>query len=60
MTATAPLSWHKSSKSESTSCVEIAARPGAVAVRDSKDPDGPWLTFTAADWNTFVASLRAE
>ena len=36
------LSWHKSSHSsnESAECVEIAASPGTVHVRDSKDPEG--------------------
>jgi hypothetical protein len=29
-----------------------------VAVRDSKDPAGPALTFTPAAWRTFTARLR--
>jgi len=37
--------WHKSShSSQSGNCVEVARNlPGVVAVRDSKDPDGPAL-----------------
>jgi hypothetical protein len=39
--------------------VEVAANlPGVVAVRDSKDPAGPALTFTPAAWRTFTARLR--
>ena len=39
------------------SCGEIADGPdGAKLVRDGKDPDGPWLTFAAADWE----SLRCD
>jgi hypothetical protein len=30
------------------------------AVRDSKDPTGPALTFTAAEWSAFTAGIRAD
>jgi hypothetical protein len=35
--------WHKSSYSSggNDNCVEVAVLPGAVAIRDSKDPSGP-------------------
>ncbi|MFC5034836.1 DUF397 domain-containing protein [Streptomyces sp. So13.3] len=49
--------WRKSSHSsdEGGNCVEVAAHPAAVHVRDSKDPDGPALTFTPAAWADFAA-----
>jgi Domain of unknown function (DUF397) len=53
--------WRKSSYSSANggNCVEAAADgPGVVAVRDSKDPDGPALAFTPADWSDFIASLK--
>lgn len=53
--------WRKSSSSGGNGgdCVEVAATlPAAVAVRDSKDPDGPKLIFTPAAWSAFTASLR--
>jgi len=38
--STAPR-WHKSTHSDSTSCVEVAENlPGRVLVRDTKDRDG--------------------
>ncbi|NVI91070.1 DUF397 domain-containing protein [Actinomadura sp. BRA 177] len=39
------LTWRKSSRSGSSggSCVELAGAKDCVAVRDSKDPDGPVL-----------------
>jgi hypothetical protein len=41
-------------------CVEIAALPGGgVAVRDSKDPEGPILRFTAGEWAAFVEGVAA-
>ena len=27
-------------------------------MRDSKDPDGPVLAFTAAEWEAFVAGVK--
>ncbi len=53
--------WRKSSYSSANggNCVEVAAGgPGVVAVRDSKDPDGPALIFTPADWSAFIAGLK--
>ena len=49
--------WRKSSHSGSQggNCVEVAAHPRAVHVRDSKDPDGPMLTFTTDAWAAFTA-----
>jgi hypothetical protein len=54
--------WRKSSYSGSNggACVEVAGNlPGFVAVRDSKDPDGPALTFAPADWRAFITSVRS-
>jgi hypothetical protein len=58
----AQASWHKSSYSGANGdCVEVARNlPGAVAVRDSKDPAGPALVVAPAAWNAFVAGLRAD
>ncbi|MEU0550841.1 DUF397 domain-containing protein [Micromonospora sp. NPDC005979] len=49
--------WRKSTRSAGNGgeCVEVADNlPGIVAVRDSKDPHGPALTFAPAAWATFV------
>ncbi|MEV7927454.1 DUF397 domain-containing protein [Kitasatospora sp. NPDC088779] len=48
--------WFKSSHSsnEDAACVEIAETTAAVHVRDSKDKDGPQLTFSPAAWQAFV------
>lgn len=56
--------WVKSSYSngEGGGCVEWApavAASGVVPVRDSKDPGGPTLAFSAAGWRAFVAGVRA-
>ena len=53
--------WRKSSYSGSNGgdCVEVAPLPAAIAVRDSKDPDGPKLIFTPQDWAAFTAAIRS-
>jgi len=51
--------WRKSTRSGSSGCVEVADNlPGIIAVRDSKDPDGPALVFTPAEWHAFVEAVR--
>jgi hypothetical protein len=52
--------WRKSSHSEPNGghCVEVAEKLGFVAVRDSKNPDGPALTFTRVAWRTFTTTLK--
>jgi hypothetical protein len=54
--------WRKSSRSAGNGgdCVEVARNlPGAVAVRDSKDPAGPKLVFTPDEWRAFTAGVTA-
>lgn len=48
--------WRKSTRSGiDGNCVEFAQiGGGAVALRDSKDPTGPVLTFGRAAWSAFV------
>lgn len=50
------LEWIKSSHStnDGPDCVEVAATPGTVHVRDSKNTDGPRITFTPDTWTAFV------
>jgi hypothetical protein len=53
--------WRTSSYSGSNggTCVEVADNlPGVIAVRDSKDPDGPVLRFSRSDWSAFVVGIR--
>jgi hypothetical protein len=53
------LRWRKSSYSADTSnCVEVAEMQHGRAVRDSKDPDGPVLSYTMESWRDFIAGVR--
>jgi len=53
--------WKKGSRSNGSggnNCVEVAFLDDAVAVRDSKDRQGPALMFTQAEWTAFVGSAK--
>ena len=53
--------WRKSSYSGSNggACIEVGTAGRAVAVRDSKDPDGPLLAFAADTWKAFAEQVKA-
>ncbi len=54
--------WRISSFSNNGgACVEVADnQPGIVAVRDSKDRDGPVLAFGREDWQVLVRAIKDE
>ncbi|MEV4764049.1 DUF397 domain-containing protein [Micromonospora chokoriensis] len=47
--------WRTSTRSGGEgNCVEVAGFAETVGVRDSKDRQGPVLTFTPSAWTAFV------
>ena len=59
--------WRKSSYSSGNggACVEVKIVPGSkegsdyvITMRDSKDPDGPTLYFTPAEWEAFTLGVQ--
>lgn len=54
------LTWRKSRRSgQEDNCVEVATLPGGgYAVRDSKNPNGPTLPFTAREWKAFLDRVK--
>jgi hypothetical protein len=50
--------WQKSPDSGVNGCVEVGFVDGQIAVRDSKDRQGPVLIFTPHEWETFLAWAR--
>jgi hypothetical protein len=57
----AGIRWRKSARSGPTggNCVEVAFLTGGdVALRNSRQPDGPALIFTMAEWDAFLGGAR--
>ena len=54
--------WRKSTySSQNGNCVEVARNlPELVAIRDSKQPDGPILLVTSKVWRTLIEDLQAR
>jgi Domain of unknown function (DUF397) len=52
--------WRKSTYSGANGdCVEVAGNlPGIVAVRDSKNREGPALVFRRAKWDAFLSGAK--
>ncbi|HLX48835.1 MAG TPA: DUF397 domain-containing protein [Streptosporangiaceae bacterium] len=57
--------WRKSShsggggSSSSSECVEVGEAGYAIAVRDSKDPDGPSLLVSPIAWAAFAGKIKS-
>jgi hypothetical protein len=58
----ADVPWRTSSRSQSTNCVEVGPlgpdHARAVAMRDSKDRQGPVLLFSRSQWQQFIAATK--
>ena len=52
------LVWRKSSYCSNGTCVEVARMGNQILVRDSKNEDGPILTFHQAEWTAFLEGAR--
>ena len=52
--------WRKSGySSQSGNCVEVAINmPGTVAIRDSKDTQGPILVIGHDDWQALTRQIK--
>ncbi len=53
--------WIKATASNGNgACVETASvKEGEILVRNSRDPEGPVLAFTKAEWVAFIAGAKA-
>jgi hypothetical protein len=54
-----PNVWTKAARSGNDGqCVEVRDRGDAIEVRDSKEPSGPVLHYTPAEWDAFLDGAR--
>lgn len=55
-----PAVWRKSTYSSNQgACIEVADLDDSRTVRDSKNPTGPALRFTATEWAVFTAGVKS-
>jgi hypothetical protein len=54
--------WRKSTYSNGSggNCIEATTHNGHPALRDSKNPTGPALLFTATQWRTFTGAIKTS
>lgn len=52
------VGFTKAAASGASNCVEVGHGVDRVLVRDSKDPDGPVLSFTPDEWAAFLTGCR--
>jgi hypothetical protein len=55
-----PIAFRKSTHSAGMGqCVEVGTQSrGPVAVRDSQDADGTWISVSSAGWREFVSQVK--
>jgi hypothetical protein len=55
----ARLKWRKSSACATQNCVQVAATGDSmIAVRNSSDPDGATVLYSAAEWRAFLVGAK--
>jgi hypothetical protein len=53
------LTWRKAKRSTGQNdCIEVAQTPGAVLIRDSKNPGGGHLAVATRIWEAFVTRVK--
>ena len=53
--------WRKARRSANDgACVEVALVNGQIGVRDSEDPYGCWLRYSARSWRDFTSNVKTK
>jgi hypothetical protein len=54
------LQWRTARRSAGNgACVELAPAAGTILIRDSKDQDGPILSFSANTFRSFLEAAKS-
>ena len=54
----ADYAWRTALSCNGGQCVRVAASGEMIVVGDSKAPDGPFLSYTAAEFREFIAGAK--
>ena len=52
------VGWRKTGRSNLNNCVEVGNSTDSVGVRDTKDRNGPVLSFDNAAWTAFLKGIK--
>jgi hypothetical protein len=58
MSPSGDLAWRVARRCDAGTCVRIAQKGDMVLIGDSKDPDGPVLAYSKAEWRAFAEGLK--
>jgi hypothetical protein len=55
------LQWRKARRSANNgACVEVAPAIGQILIRDSRDPEGPLLSYSIVAFRSFLDSTKKD
>jgi Domain of unknown function (DUF397) len=52
------LNWRVALACNGGQCIRVAPQGNRVVIGDSKNPDGPVLTYSRSEWHAFVDGIR--
>lgn len=52
------LAWHVAANCDGGSCIQVAAAGELIVLGDSKSPEGPLLSYSRDEWETFVTAIK--
>jgi hypothetical protein len=53
------MNWRKASRSATgEQCIAVGSGNGTIAVKDTKNWDGPTLSISGTAWTSFLSTLR--
>jgi hypothetical protein len=52
------LAWRVARDCDGGSCIRVAPHAGMILIGDTKNPDGPVLSYSHAEWVAFVNGIR--
>ena len=56
--ARAILAWRVARDCDAGTCISVAPHQGMIVIGDTKNPDGPVLSYSHDEWFTFVQGIR--
>ena len=54
------LSWRTARNCDGGNCIRVATSKDKVTIGDSKNPDGPMLSYSRAEWVAFIDGIKRE